>query len=170
MKLCLKSVIMGMVLALVAGMAGSAMAAWGTGELDNEKLAVNFQREVARGGYRVVTTDELKKWIDQKKNMLLVDTMPYDDSYKKQHIPSAVNFAFPIPEMTSMDEKTKAALIKSLGPDKNRLIVFYCGFTKCARSHNGAMWAVKLGYRNVYRYPGGIKGWTEADYPVEKGM
>lgn len=170
MKLCLKSVIMGMVLALVAGMAGSAMAAWGTGELDNEKLAVNFQREVARGGYRVVTTDELKKWIDQKKNMLLVDTMPYDDSYKKQHIPSAVNFAFPIPEMTSMDEKTKAALIKSLGPDKNRLIVFYCGFTKCARSHNGALWAVKLGYRNVYRYPAGIKGWTEADYPVEKGM
>jgi rhodanese-related sulfurtransferase len=30
------------------------------------------------------------------------------------------------------------------------------------------MWAVKLGYRNVYRYPGGIKGWDEAGYPVEK--
>ncbi|MBM4137012.1 MAG: rhodanese-like domain-containing protein, partial [Nitrospira sp.] len=44
----------------------------------------------------------------------------------------------------------------------------YCGFTKCTRSHNGAMWAVKLGYKNVYRYPGGIKGWVEADYPVDK--
>ena len=36
---------------------------------------------------------------------------------------------------------------------------------KC-RSHNGAMWAVKLGYNNVYRMPGGIKGWKESGYPV----
>jgi len=28
------------------------------------------------------------------------------------------------------------------------------------------MLAVKLGYKNVFRYPGGIKGWAEADYPV----
>jgi rhodanese-related sulfurtransferase len=28
------------------------------------------------------------------------------------------------------------------------------------------MWAVKLGYKNVYRQPGGIKGWMEADYPI----
>ncbi|MDD3295723.1 MAG: rhodanese-like domain-containing protein, partial [Geobacteraceae bacterium] len=62
----------------------------------------------------------------------------------------------------------KAELVKHLGPDKNRLIVLYCGFTKCTRSHNGAMWAVKLGYKNVYRHPGGIKGWMEADYPVAK--
>ena len=55
-----------------------------------------------------------------------------------------------------------------LGPDKDRTIVVYCGFVKCTRSHNGAMWAVKLGYKNVYRYPGGIKAWKEADYPVEK--
>jgi rhodanese-related sulfurtransferase len=30
------------------------------------------------------------------------------------------------------------------------------------------MWVVKLGYKNVYRYPGGIKAWEEAEYPVEK--
>jgi thiosulfate/3-mercaptopyruvate sulfurtransferase len=47
--------------------------------------------------------------------------------------------------------------------------VFYCGFVKCTRSHNGAMWAVKLGYTNVYRCPGGIKAWDEAGYPVAKG-
>jgi hypothetical protein len=28
--------------------------------------------------------------------------------------------------------------------------------------------AVKLGYKNVYRQPGGIKAWTDADYPIEK--
>jgi len=32
------------------------------------------------------------------------------------------------------------------------------------------MWAVKLGYKNVYRCPGGIKAWDEAGYPVAKGI
>ena len=130
------------------------------------EVAVTFAGEVARGGYKVVTTEELKKWMDAKKSMLIVDTMPYEASYKKNHIPGAKQMEFPIPEMTSMDDKTKAALVKLLGPDKKRLIVFYCGFTKCTRSHNAAMWAVKLGYKNVYRQPGGIKGWMEADYPI----
>ena len=153
---------------LVFSLAGGALAAWGTKELDTEKSAVTFAAEVARGGYKIVATQELKNWIDQKKAMLIVDTMPFEDSYKKQHVPGAVQMLFPIPEMTKLDDKTKADLEKLLGPDKDRLIVFYCGFVKCTRSHNGAMWAVKLGYKNVYRYPGGIKGWDEAGYPVEK--
>ena len=152
----------------VFGIAGVSLAAWGTKELDTEKIAVTFAREAARGGYGIVTTQELNGWIDQKKSMLIVDTMPYADSYVKQHIPGAVSMVFPIPEMKSLDDKTKADLEKLLGPDKNRVIVFYCGFVKCTRSHNGAMWAVKLGYKNVYRHPGGIKAWDEADYPVDK--
>jgi len=148
--------------------AGSTFAAWGSKELETEQSAVTLVREVERGGYKIVTTEELKKWIDEKKNVLIIDTMPYEDSYKKQHVPGAVNFVFPIPEVTSLDEKTKESFLKLLGPDKERPIVVYCGFVKCTRSHNGAMWAVKLGYKNVYRYPGGIKAWNEADYPVEK--
>ena len=155
--------------ALLVLYAGTSFAAWGTKELDEEKVAITFAKEVERGGYKVVSTAELKKWIDEKKGMLIVDTMPYADSYKKQHIPGAVNFEFPIPEVTKLDDKTKSEFEKTLGPDKNRLLVFYCGFTKCTRSHNGAMWALKLGYKNVYRHPGGIKAWSEADYPVEKG-
>ena len=155
-------------LIFVIGFAGTGFAAWGTKELETEKSAVTFAKEVGRGGYKIVSTEELKGWLDQKKNMLIVDTMPYEESYKKRHIPGAVNSELPIPEMTKLDDKTKAALEKLLGPDKNRLIVFYCGFVKCTRSHNGAMWAVKLGYKNVYRHPGGIKAWDEAEYPVEK--
>jgi thiosulfate/3-mercaptopyruvate sulfurtransferase len=152
----------------VFGIAGVSLAAWGNKELDTEKIAVTFAREAARGGYGIVTTQELKGWIDQRKSMLIVDTMPYADSYVKQHIPGAVSMVFPIPEMKTLDDKTKVDIEKLLGPDKNRLIVFYCGFVKCTRSHNGAMWAVKLGYKNVYRHPGGIKAWDEADYPVGK--
>ena len=136
-------------------------------ELDNEKIAVKFEREVERGGYKVVTTQELKSWIDQKKDMLVVDTMP-PDNFKKQHIPSAVNFELQRPELTQMSDKMRADLEKLLGPDKGQTIVFYCGFTDCERSHNGAMWATKFGYKNAYRQPAGIKGWLEAGYPTEK--
>lgn len=141
---------------------------WGKKEIETEKIAVKFAREVARGGYNIVRTDELKQWLDQQKDMLIVDTMPYETSYNKNHIPGAVQFDFPIPELTKMDDKSRADFVKLLGQDKDRLIVFYCGFTKCGRSHNGAMWAVKLGYQNIYRCPGGIKAWKEADYPVKK--
>jgi thiosulfate/3-mercaptopyruvate sulfurtransferase len=136
-------------------------------ELDTEKIAVKFEREVGRGGYKVVTTQELKGWLDQKKDMLIVDTMP-PDNFRKQHIPGAINFEIQRPELTQMSDKMRADFEKMLGPDKDRTIVFYCGFTDCERSHNAGMWATKFGYKNVHRQPGGIKAWVEAGYPVEK--
>jgi thiosulfate/3-mercaptopyruvate sulfurtransferase len=157
---------------LALGLASSGLC-FGKKELDTETVAVKFARELQRGGYKIVKTNELKDWIDQKKEMLIIDTMPYEASYKKNHVPGAAQFLFPIIEMTEWktaetDGKTKEDFGKLLGKDKNRLIVIYCGFTKCGRSHNGAMWAVKLGYTNVYRYPGGIKAWKEAEYPVKE--
>lgn len=161
-----KLVLMAMLCTLAA--AGPALADdWFKDYLTTEKAAVTLTREVERGGYGVVTTDELKSWLDAGKPMLVIDTMPYEASYKKNHIPGAVPFELPIPEMTDMDEATRTKFLETLGTDKNRQLVFYCGFTKCTRSHNGAMWAKKLGYTNVFRHPGGILAWKQADYPVE---
>jgi rhodanese-related sulfurtransferase len=161
---------------LVAGFSSPAMAFLDNKfekEIKKETAAVKLLREVQRGGYNVVTTEELKKWIDSGKEMLIIDTMPYDASYRKQHIPGAVQFLFPIPDMNQWDTgktggKTQKDFIKLLGNNKDRLIVVYCGFVKCTRSHNGAAWASKLGYNNVFRYPGGIFAWKGAEYPVEK--
>lgn len=89
--------------------------------------------------YGIVSTEELKEWIDKNKPVIIIDTMPYEDSYKKQHIPGAKQIEFPIPELKEIDVKKKEELVELLGSDKERLIVFYCGFTKCTRSHNGAM-------------------------------
>ncbi|MGM0643832.1 MAG: rhodanese-like domain-containing protein, partial [Thermodesulfobacteriota bacterium] len=72
-------------------------------EVEKEEGAVKLVREVQHGGYDVVTTEELKKWIDSGKDMLIVDTMPYEASYKKQHVPGAVQFLFPIPDMNEWD-------------------------------------------------------------------
>jgi rhodanese-related sulfurtransferase len=154
---------------LVIATPGSAL--FGPSELDKERIAVRLLREVQRGGYDVLTAEELKSWIDESRDLLIVDTMPYEASYAKQHIPGAEQFLFPVPEMEAWSSsktggKSMEDFKKLLGSDHDRLIVFYCGFVKCTRSHNGAMWAAKLGYRNVYRYPAGIKGWEEADYPI----
>ena len=172
-KLMLKLMIVSV---LVIGLAVPAMAFLDNKfekEMKKEAGAVKLVREVQRGGYDVVTTEELKKWIDSGKDMVIVDTMPYEDSYRKIHVPGAVQFLFPIPDMNQWDinetdGKSQDDFIKLLGSDKDKPIVVYCGFVKCTRSHNGAAWAVKLGYKNVYRYSGGIFAWKGAKYPVEK--
>ncbi len=140
-------------------------------EVKTEQQAVKLVREVQRGNYDVVTTDELKKWQDQEKHMVIIDTMPFESSYKKAHVPGAEQFLFPIPDMNTWDNnetagKSQDDFEKMLGPDKNKTIVIYCGFVKCTRSHNGAAWAKKLGYKNVYRYPGGIFAWKGAGLTV----
>ena len=56
----------------------------------------------------MVTTQELKGWLDQKKDMLIVDTMWPVDSFRKQHIPGAVNFEIQRPESTQMSDKMQA--------------------------------------------------------------
>ncbi len=142
-------------------------------EVEKEQGAIKLTREVLSGGYDVVSTEELKQMIDNKEDFLLIDTMPYEDSYKKNHIPGAEQFLFPIPEMASWDSaltdsKSLDDFLSLLGDDRQRKIVFYCGFVKCTRSHNGALWAVKQGYTNVYRHPGGIFAWKGAGYGVEK--
>lgn len=142
-------------------------------EVKAEAQAVKLLREVQRGGYDIVTTAELKQWQDEGKDMLVIDTMPYADSYKKAHVPGAEQFLFPIPDMNSWDSKetdgkSQDDYANLLGPDKDRTIVVYCGFVKCTRSHNGAVWAKKLGYKNVYRYPGGIFAWKGAGYKAGK--
>lgn len=142
-------------------------------EVKAEAQAVKLLREVQRGGYEIITTPELKKLLEGCDNVLVIDTMPYEDSYKKAHVPGAEQFLFPIPDMETWDTnetagKTQADFEKLLGPDKNKTIVIYCGFVKCTRSHNGAVWARKLGYKNVYRYPGGIFAWKGAGYEIAK--
>ena len=169
-----KYLVLALVAAIITALAGPAVAKNKfEREVEKEAGAVKLVHEVERGDYKVVTTDELKQWIDNKKNMVIIDTMPYEDSYKKIHVPGAVQFLFPIPDMNTWDTKetdgkSQAEYEALLGPDKDRTIVVYCGFVKCTRSHNGAAWARKLGYKNVYRYPGGIFAWKGAGLPIEK--
>lgn len=154
-------------LALVSGCTNPQKVGVSQANVQAEFLAMKACAEKERGGYKLISLKDLKTKLDGKVDMVVVDTMPYEASYKKEHIPTAVQFEFPVPEMKTMDSETEKQYQDLLGPDKDKMIVVYCGFVKCGRSHNGAMWAVKLGYSNVYRCLGGIRGWKEAGYPVE---
>ena len=157
-------------LALVSGCADPKKVGVSQANVQAEFLAIKVVGEKELGGYQLISLQELKAKLDAKEDVLVVDTMPYEASYKKQHIPTAVQFELPIPEMQTMDDGMERQYRALLGPDKGKMIVVYCGFVKCGRSHNGAMWAVKLGYTNVYRCLGGIRGWKEAGYPVRAAI
>lgn len=160
-----KSLSIGLLAFLVLSLCAFSM---GAKESEVEATAIKLANDVMKGDYKLVSTTDLNKWVEAKKPMLIVDTMPFEDSFKKEHIPGAICFELPIPEMKEMDAALKEKFEKAIGADKNRTLVFYCGFTKCGRSHNGAMWAKKLGYTDVWRCPGGIKAWKEQGFKADK--
>lgn len=136
-------------------------------EVATEEAAVKLANETLEGGYQLVATKELKQMLDADEDFLLLDAMPAEDSFDKGHIRGAVNFAFPKEVMDEWDDEVMAGqkqedFLKLLGEEKDRKIVVYCGFVKCARSHNAAICARELGFTNVYRYPGGIHAWRGA--------
>ncbi len=145
-------------------------------EVEPEATAVKLTRETVSGEYELISTEELKVLLDEKKDFVLIDAMPFDESFAKAHIPGAENIVFP-KDVVSTDEwknsetggKSQSDYEALLGEDKDKLVVVYCGFTKCARSHNAAVWAIKLGYSNVKRYPGGIYAWKGAGHATESG-
>jgi hypothetical protein len=79
--------------------------------------------EAAQGGYALISTKDL--WQRYQKNvppLLLVDTRQ-EWEYRTGHIQGALNFSM---EPTWLSRwRSRGALKELLGPDKNRLVVFY---------------------------------------------
>jgi hypothetical protein len=83
----------------------------------------DVKTEAASGGYRLINTEELAKLQRQPTaNLLLVDTRQ-DWEYRSGHIQGVVNF--PIEPTAWSRWRSQGRLAALLGPDKDRLIVFY---------------------------------------------
>ena len=102
-----------------------------------------------------ISISDLKSAIAAKK-VTLIDVNG-SDSFKKGHIPGAVDFA-----------SNKEKLAKVLPKDKNALVVAYCGGPRCQAYQAAAKAAEKLGYTNVKHLVAGISGWHEAGEKMEK--
>lgn len=136
-------------------------------EIPIEKAAVKFVSDLQDGGYRVVGTEELKKWLDDKKQVTVISTLPAEDDKAFGLLPAAVNGTMPKSEK-ELTQADKDNLLQVAGEDRDKTYVLYCGFVACRRSHLGAKTLVENGFKNVYRYPAGVVGWKEAGYPLVK--
>ena len=162
---------------LVTGMLALAMALTGCAatigtspkglEAPIEKAALKLATDIKDGGYKVVGTEELKKWLDSGKALTIISSLPAAEDRSFGILPGAANAAMPKNEKELAPED-KEHILRAAGSDKERTIVVYCGFVACRRSHIGAKLLVDNGYRNVYRYPAGIAGWGEAGYELVK--
>lgn len=136
-------------------------------ELPIEKATVKFASDIKDGGYNVVGTEELKKWLDDKKQVTVISTLPAEDDKLFGLLPAAVNGVMPKSEK-ELTQADKDNLLKVAGEDRDKTYVLYCGFVACRRSHLGAKTLVENGFKNVYRYPAGVVGWKEAGYALVK--
>jgi rhodanese-related sulfurtransferase len=105
--------------------------------------------------YPDITRDALKQAI-AAKDVVLIDVNG-TESYRKGHIPGAIDYV--------AVEKDLAA---QLPENKGALIVAYCGSPQCGAYARAADAARKLGYTNVRHYSDGISGWKAANEPVDK--
>jgi rhodanese-related sulfurtransferase len=101
------------------------------------------------GNYPAVDVAWVKKQVDSKADMVLVDSRPKRKKYDKGHIPGAVS----IPD-TQFDK-----FKDQLPEDKAKPVVFYCGGFKCKLSHKSAAKAMAMGYTKVKVFAAGYPAW-----------
>ena len=115
-----------------------------------------FVASIQAGEFPDISIDEMKAAIAAKK--VTVIDVNGEESYKKGHVPSALEFG-------AVKEKLASVLPK----DKKALVVAYCGGPKCQAYTAAATAAKKLGYKNVKHMSAGISGWLQAGEKTEKG-
>jgi len=111
---------------------------------------------VSAGEYPDISMSDLKAAIEAKK-VTLIDVNG-TASYKKGHIPGAIDF-----------QANKSQLAKVLPKDKDALVVAYCGGPMCQAYTAAAKAAKELGYKNVKHLSAGISGWKDAGHKTQKG-
>ena len=132
-------------------------------EVPVENAAVRLSADLQTGGYRIITTAELKQWLDEGRVITIISTLPAYGERVSGILPGSVNAGMPLLEQELAPEDREHMLMAA-GSDKQRILVVYSGFVACRRSHIGAKLLRDEGYKNVYRYPAGLAGWSEAGY------
>jgi rhodanese-related sulfurtransferase len=108
-----------------------------------------------QGNLGAVSPAFVKKQLDEKAPITLIDSRPKARKYDKGHIPGAIS----IPD-SEFDK-----LAGKLPADKAASLIFYCEDVSCVLSPKSAAKAVALGYTNVMTMPVGYVGWEKAYGP-----
>lgn len=113
----------------------------------------------------LITTEELKKLIDEKKDFVLIDVRRQDElSFgmipTAQHIPISE-----FEEAFNLDERSFKEKYGFKKPTSRKLVVVYC--RSGGRSSTAASLLTDKGY-NVKNYKGSILEWSKIDQNVKE--
>lgn len=109
--------------------------------------------------FKKVTAQELKKWLDQEKDVAIFDVLS-SESYAAQHVPESISA--PAKEADFLEQVARHV------ENKNAPVVVYCASESCQLSPAAAQKLVDAGYAEVYDFKGGLAEWQEAGYPLEE--
>ena len=112
--------------------------------------------EDAKSRVHELSVDQVKSKLDRGEKFHLVDVRE-ESEWAKDHLPRAVFLGKGIIER-DIEQKI---------PEPVAEIILYCGGGY--RSALAADNLQKMGYTNVFSMDGGIRGWRERNYPLEKG-
>jgi rhodanese-related sulfurtransferase len=118
-------------------------------------ISTLFVSAVFAGEYPDVSIKDLQSALESGK--VAVIDVNGAKSFKKGHIPTAIEFG-----------SNAKKLAELLPKDKNTLIVAYCGGPGCSAYKRGAAAAEKLGYKNIKHLSAGISGWKKAGGDLAK--
>jgi rhodanese-related sulfurtransferase len=108
--------------------------------------------------FKVIMTDQLKAMLDEKKDLVLIDSRTKEE-YQEAHIAGAIN----IPEKSFDDN------VSLLPENKDSLLIFYCNGVKCGKSKKSAVKAEAKGYKNILLYSEGFPVWEEKGFKIVPG-
>ena len=115
-------------------------------------------------GGQVITTKGLAPLLQQGMQVFVFDVLGGPDA-----LPNAIPSAWAA-QPGSFDDSTQQQMSQMLRHvtrgQADAPLVFYCASAECWMSYNAALRAIKLGYRNVLWYRGGIEAWKAAGLPT----
>lgn len=115
--------------------------------------ADGFPDWIKHGQLHAVSVAHLKKLIDEKAVITLVDSRPKERKYDLGHIPGAISLP---------DSQFDKLAAQRLPADKAAALYFYCEGLSCRLSNDSALKAIQLGYSNVKVVPEGYPAWQQA--------
>ena len=104
-----------------------------------------------------ITTEELLDFMTGEEPYTLVDARPAGP-FEAGTIPSSVN-AFP-----NADDFLER--LEEAAPDKDELVIFYCGGPTCPHTGTAIGKAQEAGYTNIKGYQPGTPAWRRAQLPM----
>lgn len=104
---------------------------------------------------REIDRDELKGMMDAGESFVLVNVLGRHD-FEQEHICGSINMPL---------EEIGAEALKLINKDET--VILYCGGPACAASSIAGEKLSKLGYKDIWKFEGGMEAWKEAGYCLE---